>query len=746
MSTQQKEQWKRPTWHARAATGVMVVMMAAGMHAAAHAGYNVGVGKGDITAVDLGNTSAGWVFDPPYDGLQSRQFVRAFDIEDSELRREVIIVVAELGLGSGNLKRVALQRLQALYPGRFTDDNFVLTMTHTHGVPNVGNASNPRLFKAQVDGVVQAVNAAVADKAPGDIEVNRGQLRGVGVNRSAQAFVLDKREDQAVFPDQVDTQMTQLRFVRGGAAVGALTFYGLHPTNMIDEAFSFISTDNYGLAARKLEDDIDASRPAGTKRFVAAFAQTGSGDVTPNINFRNCNDYDPPFWVNLKTHVLARHDWDCNRGSSTLGPFESMRDTGSKLSDAARSLLTAPSATGPTPVDLGAPRNQRLNYQYKAADLGRVLVDAKYTDGEGGRMTCDPAWGAAFASGSSEDLGTILAREGADNSTSLSQLVGFLISLPIVPDLLKPLIGLSNQPVTTEVRQCQGRKDVLAALVPGPTSLQVVKLGSLTIAFTPFELTTMTQYRIRRHLAETLKAGPNDVIAVGYNSGAVPSLQVDSTGGYVVTPEEYESKQYESGYTAWGKWTQPAITQALDAMTQTLIADNAIPSLTPVVPTPQDPLVVAANTPDDKMSAATPWDGAPLFTGVGTVLSAPKVVQHEVNGKLQADDKRRFLEATFVSGHPMNRQRSVDTFLVIEKQADDGSWKEVERDGRWGTTVQWKAIPLCINCRSATVSWQVPEGSKGNYRIVHKGNYKPSWILPDLVEFRNATDSIALNT
>ena len=740
MDTTQKEQWKekrvRPTaWLAR--TAAAAALLLAGVQAA-HAGYDVGVGKADITAVELGSLSAGFVFDPPYDGLQSRQFVRAFDIEDGASRREVMVVVAELGLASGNLKRVALQQLQVRYPGRFTDDNFVLTMTHTHGVPNVGNASNPRLFKAQVDGVVKAVEAAMADKAPGSIEVNRGQLRGVGANRSAQAFVLNKPEDQAVFPERIDTGLTQLRFVRNGAAVGALMFYGLHPTNMIDEAFSFISTDNYGHAARRLEDDVDQGRPAGSRRFVAAFAQTGTGDVTPNINFKNCNDVDPPFWVSWKTHVLARHDWGCNRGSSTLGPFESMRDTGDKLFAAAKSLLVADAVAG-KPVDAGVPSNQRLNYQYKAVDFAKIAVSGKYTGGHGDQATCDPAWGSAFAAGSSEDMGSILAQEGADNRTSLAQIVSILINLPLVPAIVKPLLDASYQPITSDVRECQGRKDVLAALVPGPTSLQVVKLGSLTLAFTPFELTTMTQYRIRRHLAATLNAGVDDVIAVGYSSGTVPSLQVDSTGGYVVTPEEYDSKQYESGYTAWGKWTQPALAQALDVMAATLVASDAKPSVTPVVPAPQDPLVVAARTPEDKLPAAVPWDGVPLFSGMGVVLKGPQVVQHEVNGKLQADDKRRFLEATFVSSHPMNRLGSIDSFLFIEKQAADGSWKEIERDGRWGTTVQWKAIALCINCRSATVSWQIPADAAGTYRIVHKGNYKPSWILPDVVEYRSAT-------
>lgn len=742
-----------------------VLIFTAARHAAAH-DYIVGLGSGDTTAVAMGETSNGWAVAPGFNGLESRLSARAFLIKDAEAAtggNEVLFVVVEAAVPGAPVKEVVLQKLAGMkeFGSRFSAENLVMVAIHTHGAPPNGDATRPRLFKAQIDGIVQAIVNADNNKAATAIKVSRGNLTTVSRNRSIDAFKLDNANDiKAVGKDGVDPLMTQLTFVRGGAPVGALTFFGTHPTNMVDDGFTYVTGDSYGYAARRLEDQMNRGRQNRSQRFIAAFAQTNPGDVTSNKNFDICTD----------RQRLDHHEWGCKRGVKDT-PFDSMKEIGERLYGRAYTLLTATGAvpdpanplypkviSAAAPVDDGlAPAQQGLNYRYQSSALHNIVVDEKYTRGmgpngsnAGPQRTCAPAWGAAFAAGSTEDLGTPLAAEGADNSLSLAAIVGYGLQVPILSDILKFLasaaLHLDAQvaTLTPELRACQGPKDVLAALPATLTEMQVLKLGSLYLAAAPFELTVMTGYRIRKTLAATLGVDDmKNVLALGYLYGQSPSLQAGGFAGYLVTPEEYESKQYESGYTDWGKWSQPAVAQALDMLASDLKDNSAPPARAPVAPPaagdPVAALVTAANTPEEKLPAPVAWDGIPLFRAIGSVLTAP-TMRYEAPFN-SGQSQRLLVSAEFVSGHPMNRLRRNDTFLVIEKQTANGRWEEYRRDGKWGAKIQWNPTGfLCINCKSATVTWEVEPGNPGGtYRIVHKGNYKPFWVLPDVVEFRSET-------
>ncbi|MDB5769560.1 MAG: neutral/alkaline non-lysosomal ceramidase family protein [Collimonas fungivorans] len=737
----------------------------AARYAAAH-DYVVGLGRGDTTAVAMGETSNAWAVAPGFNGLQSRLTARAFLIKDAEAKpaaSEVLFVVVEAGLPGSTVKDVVLQELagKQQFNSRFSAENLVMVVTHTHGAPPNGDAARPKLFKAQIDGIVQAIVNADNNKVTAAIKVSRGNLTTVSRNRSIEAFKLDNVNDiKAVGEAGIDPLMTQLTFVRGGIPVGALTFFGTHATNMVDDGFTYVTGDSYGYAARRLEDRMNLGRQNGGQGFVAAFAETNPGDVTSNKNFDICTD----------RQRLDHHQTGCKRGVKDT-PFDSMKEIGERLYDRAYMLLTATGSvadpanpsypkviSAAAPVDDGlAPARQGLNYRYQSVALHNILVDGKYTRGmgpngsdPGAQRTCAPAWGAAFAAGSTEDLGTPLAAEGADNSLSLAALVGYGLQVPILSDILKFLasaaLHLDAQvaTLTPELRACQGPKDVIAALPATLTEMHVLKLGSLYLAVAPFELPVMTGYRIRKALAATLGVDDmKNVLALGYLYGQSPSLEAGGFAGYLVTPEEYESKQYESGYTDWGKWSQPAVTQALDMLASGLKDNSAPPARAPVAqPAADDPLtalVTAANTPEENMPAPVAWDGIPLFRTIGSVLTAP-AMQYEAPFN-SGQGKRLLVSAEFVSGHPMNRLRRNDTFLVIEKQTADGRWEEYRRDDKWGAKIQWNPTGfLCINCRSATVTWEVEQGNPGGtYRIVHKGNYKPFWALPDVVEFRSET-------
>ncbi|AMP02611.1 neutral/alkaline non-lysosomal ceramidase N-terminal domain-containing protein [Collimonas pratensis] len=723
-----------------------LMLLSAAHYAAAH-DYIVGLGSGDVTAVAMGDSSNAWAVAPGFNGLQSRLSARAFLIKDTDARtggNEVLFVVVEAGLPGASVRDVVLQELAGMkgFASRFSAENLVMVAIHTHGAPPNGDTDRPKLFKAQVAGILQAIINADQNKAVTTINISRGELNTVSRNRSIEAYKLDNADDRKIVGEAgIDPLMTQLTFVRGGAAVGALTFFATHPTNMVDDGFSYVTGDSYGYAARRLEDQMNQGKKSGDPRFIAAFAQTNPGDVTSNVNFDICTD----------RQLFSHHQWGCKRGVKDT-PFDSMKEIGERLYGKAYTMLTSP---GAVPVDDGlAAARQGLNYRYQSVALHNILVDEKYTRGTGSngsspgaQRTCAPAWGAAFAAGSTEDLGTPLAAEGADNSLSLAGILGIGLQIPVLSDILKVVahyalhLDASLATLTPELRTCQGRKDVIAALPAVDTEMHLLKLGSLYMAVAPFELPVMTGYRIRRALTATLDAGDiKNVLALGYLYGESPSLEVGGFAGYLVTPEEYDAKQYESGYTDWGKWSQPAVTQALDMLAVNLKDNAAPPPRAPVAqPAADDPLtalVTAADTPEENMPAPVAWDGIPLFRVIGSVLTAPAI--HQENS---FNNTHQVVTAEFVSGHPMNRLRRNDTFLVIEKQAADGSWQEYRRDDKWGTRIQWNPTGvLCINCKSATVTWEVEPGNPGGtYRIVHKGNYKPFWVLPDVVEFRSET-------
>src|SRR5262249_25650068 len=86
--------------------------------------------------------------------------------------------------------------------------------------------------------------------------------------------------ERSRYPSDVDTAMILLKFERDGRTIGILNWHAVHPTSM-SYRNRLISSDNKGAAAyfceRAHRDD------AAAQPFVAAFAQSNCGDVTPNL-------------------------------------------------------------------------------------------------------------------------------------------------------------------------------------------------------------------------------------------------------------------------------------------------------------------------------------------------------------------------------------------------------------------------------------------------------------------------------
>ena len=105
------------------------------------------------------------------------------------------------------------------------------------------------------------------------------------MNRSRVAYMNNPAAERAQYQSDVDTTMTLLKFERADGVIGTLNWFAVHGTSM-NYHNRLISGDNKGYAAYLVEQQ-HGTRYTGKPEFVAAFAQSNAGDVTPNLNLNN---------------------------------------------------------------------------------------------------------------------------------------------------------------------------------------------------------------------------------------------------------------------------------------------------------------------------------------------------------------------------------------------------------------------------------------------------------------------------
>lgn len=507
--------------------------------AAADEPYLVGRGLSDITgeAAESGMMGYG-SFTQNTTGIHQRQRSRAFVIVDRASSRRVAFVQADLGMIFSSVHKAVLQRLQQQYGSLYTRDNVMLTANHTHAGPgghshytlyNVTTIGfHGRTFTAIVDGIVESVQRAHADLGPATLSLGQGQLTNASVNRSRSAFDRNPAADKAVFPNAIDPTTTVLRIDKGGRAVGAINWFATHNTSMTANN-TLISPDNKGYAAYRWEREVSGvDYRAGAPSFVAAFAQSNAGDMSPNLNLRP--------------------------GSGpTENEFDNTRIIGTRQYDAARALLDGPRTTITGTVD------SRLSM----VDLSAVTVRPQYTGDGQQHTTCAGALGASFAAGSTEDGGggLPLFGEGPDGN-------------PLFDAISNVLYEASPQ-----LRQCQSPKDILLStgslgFTPSVLPLQLMRIGQLVLVGVPQEVTIVAGLRLRRTVATTLGVPLQNVLISGY---------ANEYAGYLTTPQEYDNQDYEGGHTLFGRWSLPAYQQEFDRLAGDLAAGR------PSAPGPAQP-------------------------------------------------------------------------------------------------------------------------------------------------------------
>jgi len=614
-------------------------------------------------------------------GIHIRSRARAFIVVDNKTGTRVVYVSFDLCMGFQMMKTAVIEKLEASFGNLYTDQNVILSGTHTHSTPGgIGGTVLVDVttfgfvkenFDSAVQGTYEAISRAHYNLRPGVMKINRGQLVEASINRSPASYLLDPEKDD--YPYNVDKDMTVIRFEGlDGTELGMIDFYAVHAVSM-NNSNTLVSADNKGLASLLMEK---AKNPAGTLpgkgQFVAAFGNSNEGDVSPNTAGPRCiTDGSPCDFVHStcggKTESCIAFGPGKDMWESTEIIANMQFQAGYKLYENATTVLTG-----------------GVDFRHTYVDMQSVSVSAEFTSTGQNATTCTAGMGYSFAGGTTDGPGDFDFTQGTTSPNPFWAFVSGFLAKP-----------------TAEQIACQAPKPILLDVgltkplewVPFILPLQVVRIGQLFIVAVPGEFTTMSGRRLRNTIQKTLQqqgAWRDDSIIV------ISGLS-NSYSHYIATYEEYQLQRYEGASTLYGPHTLAAYQQEFSKLIVAMAAGAPVPA----GPQPMDmrnhtfsflPGVVVDGTPIGKNFGDIQTDVQPSYTINETV------------------------SATFWCASPRNDLLREQTFLTIEKLNNGGSFDVIADDGNWETKFHWKRVS--IDQSQCTVEWLIPADTpRGSYRI-----------------------------
>lgn len=661
--------------------GATILQSAPPLSAAPADHWLVGTARRDITGPASERGMAGYGNSAQVSaGIHTRLYARAFVFCATETSCNAYLV-ADLVAITQLVRAKALASIMAKYPTVFREDNVMLSATHTHSAP--GGFSTYGLFNSNTkgydkqytnsvaDGIANAIIQAYESKKPGTVKLVTGHLHGAQFNRSQEAYNnnhdLDPNESA-----NTNTLMTLLTLeALDGEKLGALNWFSLHSTSMERDNL-LISADNKGYAAYTWERQ--QRRQPDSRNFVAGFANSDEGDVSPDIF---PNKYTP------------------------ASPEEQLRRTaqlGTMQRDAAQNLWQQPGQD--LPVDVAS--------VFGWTKMPGLQVAAAYTDTKKIESVCAPALGMSFAAGSTEDgpTGLLQFAEGmrADGNYDLDRLYA----------VLRVLVGgATNREIRDEDYQCQFPKAIAfmadGGIVPWvPTSLpfQIQRIGDLAIVAIPGEMTTQAGRRLRAMIgAQLAESGVTRVVLAGL---------ANSYANYITTYDEYQKQHYEGGATTYGPHTLAAYMQIYSGLADALKRGERL------VNADQKPKISEENLIDVDIEP---------FRDLG---KSGEVLR---DTSLAKKGNNRYLEATFRASHLSYDYFLEGSFLAIQRQNANGTWSTIASDADPETRLYWNrnaATPLRSRVHSkAKVEWLLPQdATPGSYRIRFRGKAKKGVFEP----------------
>eukprot|EP00815_Leptocylindrus_aporus_P005578 CAMPEP_0116054652 /NCGR_PEP_ID=MMETSP0322-20121206/2931_1 /TAXON_ID=163516 /ORGANISM="Leptocylindrus danicus var. apora, Strain B651" /LENGTH=730 /DNA_ID=CAMNT_0003538089 /DNA_START=98 /DNA_END=2289 /DNA_ORIENTATION=+ len=622
-------------------------------------------------------------------GLHLRLRSRAFVISEAanELHRyHDIFVSADIGMGSDLLTFRVVERLDDLLSERKNlckIENLSISGTHTHSGPagflqyvlyqftSLGFVKET--FNTFVEGIAQSLLRAQLNMKETDIMINTGLLFGANINRSPTSYLENPLSERMFYESEGDTDKTMLllKFQAKDtkADIGLLNWFAVHGTSM-NNTNLLVSSDNKGYASYLAEKHFNGnSTLPGRGDFVAAFASTNLGDVSPNTAGAKCIDTGLP--CDDKSSSCDGNSLKCIGSGPGNDMFQSTEikkqwHYAKTLFDGAKKILSGKISSRHSWVDMS---NQEV-----LLESGEVV------------KTCSAALGYSFAAGTTDGPGS-------------GQFVqGTVISNPFFDEVA----GFLSRP-SVEEKICQYPKPILINTGdlsmpyfwdPPTVPISIFRLGDL------YEFTTMAGRRLRKAIYSTLKE--YDIV----NGTVTIAGLSNSYVHYVTTYEEYQAQRYEAASTLYGPHTLNAFIMNFERILKDLL----------------DGIVSDSDRPppdlgDDQLSFVPPvvFDRIGFFERFGGVIDNAKELY------LQGQEA----QVSFRSANPRNNQRIEGTFLSVDQLGPNNRWTTRYVDGDWCTKFAWHSEPNQLGKSIAKITWNVPDDEvEGIYRICHYGTRK----------------------
>jgi len=648
--------------------------------------FLIGAGVYDITgpAAEVGMMGYSMV-DQKTSGIQMRLRSRAYVISESGGGKRVAFVSADLCAIFQAVKQQVVEKLQndPALGNLYNESNVLLSANHTHSGP--GGYSHYATydlsvlgfiednFNVIVDGIYRSIKIAHNNLTPGKILVAQGELDNCGWQRSYDAYMNNPASERALYSANTDKTMTLLKLVSDqNEEIGMINWFAVHPTS-IGNTNKLITSDNKGYAEYLFEEMKGTNYAAENQdTFVAAFAQTNSGDVSPNI-----------YWG----YPDGTHD------------YEHMVIMGERQFDKAVELYN----------NAGEYLDGGVDYRHRHVNFDELPIDPQWVGGQTGIQTCSAAIGFSQVAGSTEDgAGIDLAHEGM-------------------------VWGSNDWPEFTlvpELQECQEEKIILLPAgdmspypwVPEVLPLQIVKIGNLAIVAAPLEVTTMAGRRIRSVVKAELGSTVDYVILASHSNAYC---------SYVTTREEYAVQHYEGGSNMFGPYSLNAFQQEYAAIAKSLYDGT---TLSPG-PTPRDLRNDVINFQTGVVWDGKYLNqefGDVEIDAAGSYNSGATVTVQFVGGHPK---NNLLIQQTFLKVEKMKTEIitvcheetvGCDTIVVCEDVPGLVFDKVVANDGDPETIYEWQREG--VDRSNVIIKWTIPaDVEPGQYRIRHLGHWKNGW-------------------
>uniref|UniRef100_A0A452U3Y5 Neutral ceramidase n=1 Tax=Ursus maritimus TaxID=29073 RepID=A0A452U3Y5_URSMA len=486
-------------------------------------GYHIGVGRADCTGqvadINLmGYSKTG----QNARGILTRLYSRAFVMAEPDGSNRVVFVSVDIGMVSQRLRLEVLNRLQSKYGSLYRRDNVILSGTHTHSGPAgffqytvfviASEGFSNRTFEYMVTGIVKSIEMAHKTMKPGKIFFNKGIVEGAQINRSPSSYLQNPESERARYSSNTDKEMVILRMEDlNGAELGLISWFAIHPVSM-NNSNHLVNSDNMGYASYLFEQEKNKGYLPGQGPYVAAFASSNLGDVSPNI----------------------------------LGPH--CVNTGESCDNANSSCPVG----GPSMCVATGPGEDML---HSTQIIGRILYQRAKA------KTCKPALGYSFAAGTIDGFG------------SLNFTQGTTVGDPFWDSLRDQILGKPSEEIKEchkpkPILLHTGELTKPHPWHPDIVDVQIITIGSLAITAIPGEFTTMSGRRLR-------EAVQTEFATHGMqNMTIVISGLCNVYTHYITTFEEYQAQRYEAASTIYGPHTLSAYIQLFRGLAKAIATDT----------------------------------------------------------------------------------------------------------------------------------------------------------------------------